>query len=48
MNGGDGPMSDDMAFWVYVLRCSDQSYYTGHTDNIDKRLNDHHGGLVEG
>ena len=29
-------------FWVYILRCSDDSYYVGHTDNIDKRLAEHH------
>jgi putative endonuclease len=25
-------------FWVYILRCSDGSYYTGHTDNIEHRM----------
>ncbi|MEQ1486591.1 GIY-YIG nuclease family protein [Methyloglobulus sp.] len=25
-------------FWVYILRCSDGSYYTGHTDNIERRM----------
>jgi putative endonuclease len=25
-------------FWVYILRCSDGSYYTGHTDNIECRM----------
>ena len=28
-------------FWVYILRCSDGSYYTGHTDNLDVRLHQH-------
>jgi putative endonuclease len=27
-----------MTFWVYILRCSDNSYYTGHTDNLEKRI----------
>ena len=27
--------------WVYMLRCSDGSYYTGHTDNLDVRLHQH-------
>ena len=27
-----------MSFWVYILRCVDGSYYTGHTDNLDIRL----------
>ena len=25
-------------FSVYILECSDQSYYTGHTDDLPKRL----------
>src|SRR5262249_46399884 len=24
-----------MSFWVYILRCADNSYYTGHTDNLE-------------
>ncbi|MDH5190685.1 MAG: GIY-YIG nuclease family protein [Gammaproteobacteria bacterium] len=27
-----------MSFWVYILKCSDKSYYTGHTDNLESRL----------
>lgn len=27
-----------MRFWVYIVRCADGSYYTGHTDNLEKRL----------
>ena len=30
--------------WVYILRCADGSYYTGHTHNIEKRLNEHANG----
>jgi putative endonuclease len=33
-------------FWVYMLRCSDGSYYTGHTDNLEKRLWEHDQGLA--
>ena len=29
-------------FWVYILRCDDNSYYTGHTDNLEARLHQHH------
>ena len=29
-------------FWVYILQCRDGSYYTGHTDNLDARLHQHH------
>ncbi len=25
-------------FWVYILRCADGSYYTGHTDNLERRI----------
>lgn len=37
-----------MAFWVYILRCSDDSYYTGHTDNLDNRIGEHQSGLGSG
>lgn len=30
-----------MAFYVYILRCADGSYYTGHTDDLDRRMADH-------
>lgn len=33
-----------MAFYVYILKCADNSYYTGHTDNIEERLASHHKG----
>jgi len=35
-----------MAFWMYVLRCSDASYYIGHTDDLEKRIAEHHWGRV--
>jgi predicted GIY-YIG superfamily endonuclease len=28
-------------FWVYILRCADNSYYTGHTDNLELRIGQH-------
>ena len=34
-----------MQFWVYILRCRDGTYYTGHTDNLDVRLAEHEQGL---
>ena len=37
-----------MTFWAYILKCSDGSYYTGHTDNIDRRLVEHQTGLLPG
>jgi predicted GIY-YIG superfamily endonuclease len=37
-----------MSFWVYILRCADNSYYTGQTDNLEKRIAEHQAGEVEG
>ena len=37
-----------MSFWVYILQCSDNSYYTGHTDNLDKRIAEHQAGEIPG
>ena len=37
-----------MTFWVYVLRCSDGSYYTGHTDNLEHRIGTHQSGELPG
>ena len=31
-------------FVVYILRCSDGSYYVGHTDNVELRLARHNSG----
>jgi len=35
-------------YWVYILKCSDESYYTGSTSNLEKRLSEHQNGLIEG
>jgi len=37
-----------MAFYTYLLQCSDGSYYVGHTDNIEYRLAQHQSGEVPG
>jgi len=37
-----------MSFWVYILRCADSSYYTGHTDNLEERIAKHQMGEIEG
>ncbi len=37
-----------MAFHVYLLRCSDSSYYIGHTDNLESRLAQHQSGTLQG
>ena len=28
-------------YWVYILHCSNDSYYTGYTDNLEKRYRSH-------
>lgn len=33
-----------MAFWCYILRCADNRFYTGHTDNIERRIAQHQAG----
>jgi predicted GIY-YIG superfamily endonuclease len=33
-----------MAFWTYMLRCADASFYTGHTDNLEHRIAQHQSG----
>ncbi len=37
-----------MPFWVYILKCGDGSYYTGHTDNLDYRVAVHREGRIAG
>ncbi|MDP5278580.1 GIY-YIG nuclease family protein [Sphingomonas sp. DG1-23] len=36
-----------MAFWAYMLRCSDGRYYTGHTDNLERRIGEHQSGACD-
>jgi len=35
-------------FFMYMLKCSDDSYYIGHTDDIDKRISEHNQGKING
>ena len=37
-----------MSFWVYILKCADGSYYTGHTDNLEERIGKHMDGGMGG
>ena len=37
-----------MSFHLYILRCSDGSLYTGHTDNLEARLASHQHGEISG
>jgi len=33
-----------MAFWAYLLRCGDGSFYAGHTDQLESRIGMHQAG----
>ena len=37
-----------MAFSAYLLRCSDGTYYAGHTDDLDQRIAQHQSGALGG
>jgi putative endonuclease len=32
------------SMYVYILKCSDKSYYTGMTNNLDRRMAEHNEG----
>jgi predicted GIY-YIG superfamily endonuclease len=35
-----------MPFYVYILKCADDSYYTGSTSDIQRRLYEHQSGAI--
>jgi tRNA/rRNA methyltransferase len=35
-------------FWAYMLRCSDGTYYVGHTDSLERRIGQHQQGDIAG
>jgi putative endonuclease len=35
-------------YYIYILKCSDGSYYTGITSDLEKRLYEHEKGLIIG
>ncbi len=37
-----------MPYYVYILRCSDGSYYTGHTEDLETRIAEHQTGTFLG
>ena len=37
-----------LTYYVYMLRCSDGSYYVGHTNDLEHRLAAHERGAIEG
>ena len=38
----------NLAYYVYMLRCSDGSYFVGHTNDLEHRLVAHERGGIEG
>ena len=34
-------------FYLYILKCADDSYYIGHTDDLEKRVAQHHDATYE-
>ena len=37
-----------LAYYVYMLRCSDDFYYVGHSNDLEHRLAAHERGAIEG
>ncbi len=37
-------MPDKKSWFVYIIECSNDSYYTGITTNIDRRVREHNSG----
>ena len=37
-----------MSFWMYMLRCADDSFYVGHSDDLEKRIAQHEDGTCDG
>jgi len=35
-------------YYVYIIKCVDDSFYVGMTDNLDRRFIEHRDGLVKG
>lgn len=33
-----------MPYFVYILECSDKTYYCGYTNNLEKRIKNHNEG----
>lgn len=34
-------MISNKSYWVYILLCENNTYYTGYTDNLEKRYQSH-------
>jgi len=41
-------MSSHSVYYVYIVECSDKTYYTGQTDNLELRIKQHNGVIKGG
>ncbi|MCA0447712.1 MAG: GIY-YIG nuclease family protein [Bacteroidetes bacterium] len=39
---------DQKSYCVYILKCADESYYTGVTSDLETRINQHQSGSFSG
>ena len=37
-----------MSFWAYMLHCRGGYFYTGHTDDLERRIATHKSGVIKG
>jgi len=37
-----------MAFYTYIVLCADDTYYSGHTEDLETRIADHNAGRFRG
>jgi predicted GIY-YIG superfamily endonuclease len=37
-----------MSFWAYMLHCRGGAFYTGHTENLQRRIAEHKSGVIPG
>jgi putative endonuclease len=35
-----------MGLWLYIIECSDHSFYTGVTNNLERRIFEHNEGII--
>jgi putative endonuclease len=47
-SNGDKQTTDNKPWFVYILRCADNSLYTGVTTDISRRLDQHNGIIKNG
>jgi len=44
MSASDTPPADGGGHYVYILECSDGTYYTGYTTDVERRVAEHNEG----